>query len=246
MPVDEIIVVDNNCTDRTAEIARELGATVIRETRQNISASRNAGIRHARNDWIALLDHDDLWEPDKIRHQLNLLDLYPQTLIVGGQIVARVEEGRSREEPLIVPLSPAERQAETLYEYHPHVDIGFFTNHALHTSGLLIHRSLFTEYGFYDERFPPQEDVEFICRVLVHARVGYVNAPLLQYRRHDTNTTKTSPDVAKAHKLIVEEIHRYPAKYLRGAKERLAAALKESFVNQNRLLAAKLKKDTKG
>lgn len=56
--VDEVIVVDNNSTDRTAEIARQFGAQVIRETKQGYGAAYKAGLRHATGDIIVTMDAD--------------------------------------------------------------------------------------------------------------------------------------------------------------------------------------------
>ena len=76
----EIIAVDNNCSDNTAEIlagiaARETRLRVIAEPVQGLSAARNGGIRAARGRFIALLDADDLWDPEYLEaHLANLAD----------------------------------------------------------------------------------------------------------------------------------------------------------------------------
>src|SRR5882762_4753566 len=69
LQVSEIIVVDNGCADRTAQIASDSGAIVIDENKRGLSLARNAGIRRASQQWIALLDSDDLWDARKIEHQ---------------------------------------------------------------------------------------------------------------------------------------------------------------------------------
>jgi glycosyltransferase involved in cell wall biosynthesis len=56
--VDEVIAVDNNSTDRTAQVARELGAIVIRETRQGYGAAYKAGLCRATGDIIVTMDAD--------------------------------------------------------------------------------------------------------------------------------------------------------------------------------------------
>lgn len=76
----EIIAVDNNCTDNTADILAELAKQeprlrIIREPVQGLSAARNGGIRAACGQFIALLDADDLWDPDYLeQHLVNLSD----------------------------------------------------------------------------------------------------------------------------------------------------------------------------
>lgn len=54
----EIIVVDNGCTDRTAEIARQLGCLVIGEKMQGLSHARNAGAETAKGDVLCFIDAD--------------------------------------------------------------------------------------------------------------------------------------------------------------------------------------------
>jgi len=56
--VDEVVVVDNNCTDRTAEIAQQLGAVVVFEPKQGYGAAYKAGLRKAVGDIIVAMDGD--------------------------------------------------------------------------------------------------------------------------------------------------------------------------------------------
>lgn len=56
---DEVLVIDGGSTDETACIAAEHGATVLRQEGGTIAGQRNAGIEHARNDWILALDADE-------------------------------------------------------------------------------------------------------------------------------------------------------------------------------------------
>lgn len=67
IPPDEIIVVDNNCTDKTAEIARSAGATVVNETQQGMSHARNAGFDAAQYEIIARCDSDSRPPKDWIK-----------------------------------------------------------------------------------------------------------------------------------------------------------------------------------
>jgi glycosyltransferase involved in cell wall biosynthesis len=68
----EILVIDDGSSDETAEIVEQLPAPVrlIRKTNGGPATARNLGARQAQGDWLALLDADDLWMPDKLRVQL--------------------------------------------------------------------------------------------------------------------------------------------------------------------------------
>jgi glycosyltransferase involved in cell wall biosynthesis len=71
--VDEVVVVDNNCTDRTAEVARGLGAVVVAETRRGYGAAYKAGLKAAGSDVIVTLDGDGTYPPEEIPRLVELL-----------------------------------------------------------------------------------------------------------------------------------------------------------------------------
>ena len=64
--VDEIVVVDNNCTDRTAEVAASLGARVVPETRAGYGAAYKAGMAAATGDIVVTMDGDGTYPPEEI------------------------------------------------------------------------------------------------------------------------------------------------------------------------------------
>jgi glycosyltransferase involved in cell wall biosynthesis len=100
---DEVIVVDDGSTDNTAAVAAELGARVISHKNSGVAATRNAGIRSASGEWIALLDADDMWAPEKLERQA--ASIQPDTVLVYTGIRIFDDDGVRSGQPAIDPVS---------------------------------------------------------------------------------------------------------------------------------------------
>ena len=85
----EVIVVDNNSTDRTATLARAAGATVVFEPINQISRARNAGARIAQGDWFLFIDADSYLHPTTLRE---LLHRIRQGHVAGGGCLVALDE----------------------------------------------------------------------------------------------------------------------------------------------------------
>lgn len=70
----DILVVDNNSTDNTAALARQLGAQVVFEPINQIGRARNAGAAHTTGDWVLFLDADSLLSPGLLADILQLIE----------------------------------------------------------------------------------------------------------------------------------------------------------------------------
>ncbi|MHC4386164.1 MAG: glycosyltransferase family 2 protein, partial [Planctomycetota bacterium] len=77
---EEIIVVDDGSTDATAQKIKAYGDQVryIHQANKGLSGARNTGIRQAQNEWVAFLDGDDEWLPEKLQLQSELLTRNPE------------------------------------------------------------------------------------------------------------------------------------------------------------------------
>lgn len=80
----ELIIVDDCSTDNTDEVVAKFKDKRIRyfknEKNSGAALSRNRALREARGEWIAFLDSDDLWSPDKLEHQINFMNKHGYTL----------------------------------------------------------------------------------------------------------------------------------------------------------------------
>src|SRR5262245_54923530 len=100
----EIIVVDDGSTDDTeALVSQFAGVRYLRPVKAGVAAARNTGIRAALGRYIALLDSDDIWEPDKLQRQARILDQHDSVGLVfsnyrpfGAEVAYRTGFDRSR------------------------------------------------------------------------------------------------------------------------------------------------------
>lgn len=106
-PCEQLIVVDNGSTDRSAEIARGYGAAVevVFEPRAGVGSARNAAMRAARGSHIAFLDADDLWDPAKTALQLAAFDADPALQLAFGH-VRQFASPKLAAEGLRIPAEP--------------------------------------------------------------------------------------------------------------------------------------------
>jgi glycosyltransferase involved in cell wall biosynthesis len=178
-PVDEVIVVDDGSTDGTAQWLSEAfpEAKLIRQDNQGVSAARNAGIRSAHSEWIALLDSDDCWLPEKIAKQMEALRQNRSYLICHTE-EKWIYRGKSKNVP-----SHYLKKGGAMFQH-------CLARCAISPSTVLIRRSLFDEVGNFDESFLICEDYELWLRITAKHPVLLVNEALIE--KHGGNPDQLS------------------------------------------------------
>ena len=183
----EVVVVDDGSEPPLA-VADGFAVPVrlVRQTNRGPSAARNRGVREAAGDWIALLDSDDTWMPDKLEVQLRLLARHPEA----GFCVADMQtRGRP---PIAFPLTPPGGEAEGLV---PDALERLLARRYIHTSGVMFRKAVFTAVGGFDEALWYCEDRDLWLRLAAATRVAATSRRLTVFYREDGNLSdwETTP-----------------------------------------------------
>ncbi len=164
----EIIVIDDGSTDNTCALIKQDFPDVMfyRQSNHGVSHARNRGIESARGEWIALLDSDDAWYPGKLEAQLNVLNRHPEIRL------CHTDEHWIRNGKRVNQRQRHEKRGGRIYQY-------CLPLCAISPSAAMIHKSVFTDIGFFDEELPACEDYDFWLRLTALEPVVYCDAPLV-------------------------------------------------------------------
>ncbi|MBC5827106.1 MAG: glycosyltransferase family 2 protein [Candidatus Eremiobacteraeota bacterium] len=222
LPAAEVIVIDDGSTDRTAQIAGWLGAKVIRQQNLGVSEARNAGVRAATQPWIAFLDSDDCWFPEKLELQWRALQGCPEAGFCFGdwaifdekgtrftQSLTRVpsylEVSRKATEP---PLVCCERHS--LARRH-------LAGNFIAMSTLLVRKDLLLAAGLFDVNLSMAEDRDLEMRLMTISTAAVVERPVLRYRLHSGGASSNQIKMLLGRCAVADKVFAQPAAYPEGA-----------------------------
>lgn len=211
LPCREIIVVSDGSTDGTDEMMREMAA---REPRvrfipchppQGGNHARNEGIKAARGDWVAFLDDDDQWHPDKLRKQMELAASDPEIgLVCCGIHSVHADSGRS---VLFVP-SPRPDSSRLI----------FLRNCIGSTTTVVVKKSLLERVGMFDESLPALQDYDLWIRICQHAHVAVVREACVEY-----NNSPLTNQISQSTEKYLQATRKLREKYAAFVAERFPA-----------------------
>jgi len=245
----EIIVVDDGSTDNTPEIIKKYGDKIryIRQENSGASIARNTAIQAAKGKWIAFLDADDEWLPDKLKMQMELLHRNPDLMWCAGNFI---QTDGIRSAPRISP--PVIRNALAGRDYF----LNYFEEAAkgrcfIATPTVILKKNIFEKIGLFDPHFLRGQDTDMWWRIAhIHPKTGYIAEPtvkvyldlldpILQKRRLTTKSGKNALIMVKKHLKLANqhgdiEIFRMFAKKI--MRSRLSISIYHGFKNETRTL----------
>ncbi|MHB2149826.1 glycosyltransferase family 2 protein [Calditrichota bacterium LG25] len=176
----EILVINDGSTDETPRILEKFGKriTVINQAHKGVSAARNTGIRLARGEWIALLDSDDEWLPEKLAMAREFHESHPQYLIFQSQEIW-IRHGKR-----VNPKKKHQKYGGWIFRQSLPLCI-------VSPSAVVIHQSVFKKVGLFDENFPVCEDYDLWLRVARLFPIGLDSrAGIVKYGGHEDQLSR--------------------------------------------------------
>ena len=221
-PPAETIVVDDGSPEPLEPLAASFGVRTIRRANGGVSAARNTGLAAARQPWIAFLDSDDRWAPNKLERQFEALSLEPSAEAAicdfhffgpRGQMEratfehhgAYAQTTRRRLADGVVALEqPQAGRALAIANY-------------IQLSTLVVRRETVSAIGGFDESLRYCEDYEFALRLLARARVLSVEESLVWYRSHDEGLSAREAEMRRGDLQLEALVRASTQKYPVGA-----------------------------
>ena len=182
--------------------------------------SRNAGIRQARGELLAFLDHDDLWEPGKLARQVEVMESNPDAGMVFCDVtVFGPRAGRLGLDQSIIPERPS------FYWFVSH------GNYTISATAVMVKADAMRDIGLFDSRYSTCDDFDAWLKVLMLAPIVHIPEKLAKYRLHNANVNY-AVDRLNDNRLLTALIWRYWRTAPLGEKARLLPRLARKYAGR--------------
>lgn len=179
----EVIVVDDGSSDGTGRVVQGFGSAVryLHQANRGEPAARNLGLRSATGEYVAFLDADDLWAPEKLELQMQYFAAHPKCAVVYSDMSTFDDHG-------VVDASVKVRFNITFPTGN--IFVPLFRETLFGSGSVVFRKNCVDKVGFFDEQFLIGCDYEMWLRMSRHFEFGVVDRPLLKYRQHPQMSTR--------------------------------------------------------
>ena len=180
----ELVVINDGSTDSTESIVsefRDRKYPVIYHYQENkgLGVSRNEALRLSRGDYIAFIDHDDIWMPEKLELQLNALNKDPIIPLVYTDGYFINDQGMH-----------IEKFFDKMKPFRGQVFKKLLLETPIALSSVVVNKSVFNDIGYFNPSFSISEEYDLFLRLTLKYDIDYIEKPLVKYRLHEGNTMK--------------------------------------------------------
>lgn len=196
----EIVLVDDGSSDGTAAVVRERfpDVEVVCQTHAGVSAARNHGVRRSRGEWVAFLDSDDEWLPEKLELQLAAITESPD---VG---LCHCDEIWIRRGRRVNPRRKHRKQGGRIFR-------ACLPMCVVSPSAALVPRHVLDQVGPFDERLSACEDYDMWLRICSKHAVAFVDRQLVvKHGGHDDQLSRTVWGLDRFRIVALEKVLRDP------------------------------------
>ncbi len=174
----EIFVVDDGSTDNTKQALAPYKDKIlyIYQENQGAAAARNTGINYAKGKYIAFLDSDDLWFPQKLEKQVEILDKNQDISVVYSNII-KIDENNK-----IIGRGSKGNRFLSGYIFH---EVLLRKAACAFLQTMLVRKKCFEEVGYLDRELIVAEDRDMIVRLAKSYKMHGITEPLTKFRLHD-------------------------------------------------------------
>ncbi len=192
----EIIFWDNASTDNSAQIAKSYDEKLRyfhAEKTVPLGHARNLAIEKACGEFIAFLDCDDVWMPEKLEKQVDFLESHDDVAMIYSDILSINEKGKLIENYL-----------KNKKFYRGNIFNKLLTYNFIAILTVILRKKVLDDVGLFDASYRIDEDYELFLRISESHKIDFIDEPLAKYRIHGNNLCKKENILVKEQLQILD------------------------------------------